>query len=359
MHDRLNHFQTIVPLASATCPMLMDAMLALAARHLSHTADYDPYVANHYHTSCLKSYIPALGSTGSTLDSSLLAATVILRTFEELDVSQVGQDDEYYLLGSSIFGSLHPSIAISGGLRQACFWVYLRQDIYISFVKQRPVKTNLENLQLDRSLSPADDCTWANRITFKCAEILDFAFAPSPRSPTSVSRADAWKRHCDEVAAWESMRPDGFEPVYVHPRDASRGKWFPEMWFALDCHATGMQYLHLCKILLTIYDPSLPRMGPGLKAAMKKVSEEVVDKVRTICGIAVGNRPVPAWFTACHAVYVCGEWFDDENERMALLGVMEDTERKMGWPTLAARRALRGQWGMGDEPVTRGESSSW
>lgn len=347
MHDSHNHFSTVVPFASATCPMLLDAILAFSARHLSHTAGLDPYIASAYHTSCLKAYIPALSSaSGSALDSSLLAATVILRTFEELDVTQAGSDDEHYLLGYSIFGELHPSIAVCGGLRQACFWVYLRQDIYISFVRQRPVKSNLDNLQIDRSFSPADDYTWANRIVFKCAEILEFAFGDDNKA--TVANTSTWQTLSRDVDTWWVSRPDSFKPIYFEQRDASKGRYFPEIWYTLECHATGVQYYHLCRILLAIYNPAVPRMGLGLKHATKKLGAEVVDNVRAICGIARSNRPTPAHFTACHAIYVCGEWFENHGERMAMLALLEETERQKGWPTNATNLELRQQWGMID-----------
>jgi len=67
--------------------MLLSAMLALAARHLSHTSDYDPAVADHYHQACLKQFIPALGPASRSLEPTFLATTVLLRTYEEFDSS--------------------------------------------------------------------------------------------------------------------------------------------------------------------------------------------------------------------------------------------------------------------------------
>ena len=75
----------MVPLESASNPMLLSAMLALATRHLTHTGDYDPTVANHYYLLCLKRFVPALEPAGASLEPAFLATTVLLRTYEEFD----------------------------------------------------------------------------------------------------------------------------------------------------------------------------------------------------------------------------------------------------------------------------------
>ena len=61
------------------------AILALSARHLSRTTQFDSFVADHYHHQCLQTLIPILGESTSVLDDALLAALVVLRLLEELD----------------------------------------------------------------------------------------------------------------------------------------------------------------------------------------------------------------------------------------------------------------------------------
>lgn len=59
--------------------------MALSARHLSCTTKYDAYVSAQYYQACLETLIPALNNQEVTMDDDLLAATVILRLFEEFD----------------------------------------------------------------------------------------------------------------------------------------------------------------------------------------------------------------------------------------------------------------------------------
>lgn len=64
---------------------LATAILALSARHLSRTTQFDSFVADHYHQECLQTLIPILGESTAVLDDALLAALVVLRLLEEMD----------------------------------------------------------------------------------------------------------------------------------------------------------------------------------------------------------------------------------------------------------------------------------
>lgn len=59
--------------------------MALSARHMSCTADFDTLISDQYYQKCLETLIPALDNHGVTMDDDLLAATVILRLLEEFD----------------------------------------------------------------------------------------------------------------------------------------------------------------------------------------------------------------------------------------------------------------------------------
>ena len=82
IHNKSNHFQTTVPLLSATCPMLSHAVFALSAKHLSKTTDFNPHITNHYLNFCIPIYTAALASPALALDDAFIATTVILRAIE-------------------------------------------------------------------------------------------------------------------------------------------------------------------------------------------------------------------------------------------------------------------------------------
>lgn len=81
--DPERHFALVVPRRASICPTLLNAIFACSARHLSRTSDLDPHVSERYHQECLKYLIPMLNDGAAMMDENLLAATVILRFFEE------------------------------------------------------------------------------------------------------------------------------------------------------------------------------------------------------------------------------------------------------------------------------------
>lgn len=85
MIDDRRHFGVHVVQRAKTNSTLMNAILALSARQLSRTSDFDPYVADSYYQRCFETLIPALNDNVAIRDESLLAATIILRLLEEMN----------------------------------------------------------------------------------------------------------------------------------------------------------------------------------------------------------------------------------------------------------------------------------
>ena len=83
--DAKNHFQVEVPQRAGSCQILLNAIFALSARHMSLTGDYDHFASNRYHQECLKYLIPMVTESATVADESLFAATIILRVMEEMD----------------------------------------------------------------------------------------------------------------------------------------------------------------------------------------------------------------------------------------------------------------------------------
>jgi hypothetical protein len=165
---------------AATCPTLLNAIFALSARHLSRIGEYDPLISNRYHQECLKHLIPMLDdSAAAVLDENLFASTIILRHLEEIEVPLSGQspaDNTFHLLGAHALISAQERTTMAGGLREAAFWVGLRQEIYVAFVNQRSIMPSLEHCNIDRSFGAAPDHVWSCRMVVICADALRYCF---------------------------------------------------------------------------------------------------------------------------------------------------------------------------------------
>jgi hypothetical protein len=100
MVDNECHFGVHVVQRAKKNSTLMNAILALSARQLSRTTDFDPYIADAYYQRCFDTLIPALNENVAIKEESLLAATIILRLLEEMNISVIGSDPQGHLFGT-------------------------------------------------------------------------------------------------------------------------------------------------------------------------------------------------------------------------------------------------------------------
>lgn len=108
---------------------------------------------------------------------------------------------------------------------------------------------------------------------------------------------------------------------------------------------TALQYYHLARIVLAIYDPELTQLGFGSLRARKSSERRVLDGMRNIVGLAVSNEDVNnATFEASHILKTCGVYLKDEAEQNAAIAFLEHVQQKMGWTTRGTIAELRSQW---------------
>lgn len=215
---------------------------------------------------------------------------------------------------------------------------------------------------------------WANRIIFVFGTILDYAFAPA-----TTPAPERWHELKAEVQAWYDTKPWDFAPLYQNmnpepkivvstpasvpgtattPKDpppfhmtrsASISSYpvkpWPELLMAHRAQVTGLQYYHLARVLLAIYDPELTRLGFGTLRARKASERIVLDGMRNIVGLADSNEDVTnAIFEASHILKTCGGYLKEEAEQNAAVAFLERAQRRMGWTTGKTIAELRSQW---------------
>jgi hypothetical protein len=289
--DPLQHFRRVVPQRAAICPPLLNAIFALSARHLSRIGEYDHLISNKYIQGCLQHLIPMLDDSSALQDENLLASTIILRHVEELEVPLSGQQPaqhESHLFGAHAFITAQERATISGGLRQAAFWVGLRQEIYVAFVNQRSIIPALEHCNIDRSFEAASDDIWACRMVVLSADIIRYCFGEHDHPQSTYNLL------VDCTSQWYVSKPASFTPVYEQV--AGGENVFPEMCFMADDVVVGTQHYYLAKILLIAHNPKIPRLGPLRTVALKAADAEIMEYVRILCGICLSNPNSPPNF---------------------------------------------------------------
>lgn len=331
-----------------------------------------PETAIQYHNAVLAYLIELSKDAEHVQDENLLAAAVILQYYEEHETSVTSEDSETFLHTFQIYmnGQVNTvssptrklfsldtqkstPIHIEGvtndtttdvtPLQHASFRVALRQEITAAFMKQRPIRLHLHAASWPRSFVEADDTVWANRLIVFCADVLQFCFGGDVTF--SNGKVERWNELKDFEKSWEAHEPVSFLSIHHKDPDHTKGEVFPQIWLLAECQISGLLYLDLARILLTAYDPTVPRLGPGVAAAHRGMSAKIRDVVLLICGIALSNKPSEsALLIAQMAIAVCGEHFTDRAQQVGMLSLFQKLEIEYARPTGAIVRDLERAW---------------
>jgi hypothetical protein len=366
--------------------------------------------AVYYHNECIKDLLRLSMDPEQIHNETLLAAAIILRTDEEMDAPiHEGEEDTEVFLGmlnmfieaqvpsvatlphssppvypsqEELYGygvdPVHPTqqsnspsqplstppapsnilwsyanlpVPRPDGLRQAAFWVALRQELFTSFMKQRPLNFPMSHCDAFRNLSPQEDVIWADRLVIFCADLLEFCYGSSYAHNT-----DRPSYHHHDPSRWRELQeyerdlslalPKSFEPICYRAPDTESGQVFPEIWHLESCHVTGTTHLELARILLVAFDQRRPSLGPGSVAGQRQLATTLKEIVRRLCGIALCNRQSPpAFIEALMGITLCGEYFDNPAEQEALLGILRTMRREHAFPTGKVEKMLLEAWG--------------
>ncbi|OQV05965.1 Fungal Zn2-Cys6 binuclear cluster domain-containing protein [Cladophialophora immunda] len=393
--DPARHFTLAVPQRARRNPPLLNAIFTLAARHLASlprfkTADgviqYQNILlpkltedtAVKYHNACIAYLIKLSSDPEHVRDEDLLAAAVILRYYEEIDPSLTNEDSKTlihtfqlfanaqanpyaymmnddkhpeYLRPGSAVGLFENALAYLKSFQHASFRVALRQELTIAFLRQRPVRLPLETWTILQGFDEAEDFIWSDRHLYHCAKVLQFCFGGD--GGTGKTQIEQWNELRNFEIQWDQFKPLSFAPIHYQVPNRSKGECLPHIWYMAEVHATGLLALDLARILLTVYNPNIPRIGPGVTAAQKRIADEVHDIVIQLCGTAMSlggtaasnASSQPAMVQAYMAVVVCGEYFSDPLEQRALMGILDRLRGEHGWPTGKTAMQLKREWG--------------
>lgn len=310
--DPFHQFVDIVPQRAREGGPLRSALLTIAARNLSHNQAFRSHtgvvnwqghllpslteeLAISYHNECIRELLQLSLNQRKLHDETLLAAVVILCTDEEM--LHEPEDKQFF----------HPTLAEdaipsppfqtdsemdSNGLRQACFWTALRQDLHAAFLQQQPVKFPLSRCEAFRHFGPAPDATWANRMVVLCADVLEFCYGSDSidaKVHPGYTNRDRWcQLHSYEKSLCTSL-PLSFEPMYHREPDTTQGEVFPSLFYLETIHVSGTTYIEPARMPLGWFNPAIPKLGHGCQRATKVVLASNKKILFRLCGIALSN----------------------------------------------------------------------
>ncbi|KAF4541330.1 Arca-like protein [Lasiodiplodia theobromae] len=363
--DPYRYFRYEVPQRARTNKTLANAILAISARMLhwkTGGAAVDAYVADRYYQLCLSTLIPSLSDVEAVcMDETLLAATVVLRMLEEMDVHISGADTRGHLTGSQAIISVATANLrqqAPTGLRRAAYWSAFRQEVWIAPQTQQPITMSpaVCGYEIEHGFGPAPDWVWCERAIAHCGAAMNVTLG----SATGMGREEQvrrWKALMEDNDRWWQSVPGGYEPFFGgweccsgRAEEGEGGQMFPDVRFQADWHVMGYSYTIEAHLLLVVHDPTIPKLGPLRKRAVAEMDERAKEDVRKLCGLAQSNEFAPA-----ASLIACGDRFVHLAEQKILHNFLNQTERKHGWPTAKARSQLVEAWGW-QHPHEQGES---
>ncbi|KAM6515685.1 hypothetical protein FALCPG4_013901 [Fusarium falciforme] len=334
--DLRRHFEIEVPRRSMYFPVLRYAVFAFSSRHLNRNMSDTTTEALEYYDRCLSLLIEAVAEQNGPVDEETLAAIAILRQYEEMDAD----DKELHLNGTSRIVNSMSVFDFNGGLGEAAAWLCLRQDIYISLTKQRPLRSDLDTYLQSDVFKRMDDAAYANKMVFLLAKALACAF--SSDKPCSADSLEEIRR---EVDSWFDLKSPAFNPIHEAKRSREEGRLLPEIWVLSPFHAVGLQYYHIAKIILAMSTPIVASSVFEHIRQGKRVEQIVRNHLLQVIALANSHaRAENALFTARHSLSVWGGVFAEKDDQEMVLSFLEHVQQRTGWNTSPLRSSLQEQW---------------
>ncbi|KAI5206606.1 hypothetical protein E4T38_03786 [Aureobasidium subglaciale] len=341
--DPHQHFSVMVPHLALRNQGLMKAILALCARHLSLKPipglAPDRTLAVLYYYETLQYLQQAMKSEAYLRSEELLVTTMIISTYEMIDGE--GKSWERHLRGIFWVQRSREINGESGGLSQAIWWAWLRQDVWAAFREGRKV---LSFFKPTKPYYAMDHWDIAARCVYLVAQCVNY----SSEQEIEAGKSDLIMRlaKADELSTkledWYQHLTSHFNPLPCI--NTSQGPFKP-IWIHPLVFGVGLQMYHFAKILLQICTPA----AGGLKEYMAR-ERALNESIDVICGIALATDDDAAIVISTQCIFAAGLHTQDPGKRVAVLGIIAQHQARTGWPVHDLRIDLEAEWSKTDNP---------
>lgn len=216
---------------------LMNAILALSARHLSlddcdqpayaETLTLDPNDAVGYYYKTLHYSQKAMQYDTYKTSLELLAISIIISTYEMLDGSST--DWEKHLEGVFWIQRSQTIHGDSGGLRQTVWWAWLCQDVWAAFREKRKPFTFWRASRTSEDLDPPEI---AARSVYNFAQVVGYCSKKEreERKKDLAFRSFEADLLLQTLGDWKRYLTFEFDPLPLPPASQNSGEAFPPLW---------------------------------------------------------------------------------------------------------------------------------
>jgi Fungal specific transcription factor domain len=364
--DPLKHFGTLIPHLALNNTGLMKALLALSARHISlcedkklaepnsGSSDHDSTsdvearkvsreMSVQFYFETLRYIHKAMHYKSYTGSQELLATVILISTYEMIDGSN--QDWERHLKGVFWIQRSQDNDGESGGLRQAVWWTWLQQDIWVALIERRRV---FSFWHPKRPLATLNSPELACRAIYLLAQCINYASNEEREGNPIDQRAQRGNELLQMLQDWAQHLPPEFSPLPTtqNPNDMV----FPPIWIHPATYAAAVQVHYLSQILVLMY---CPLSGGPLDYSIVQIT--IRRAVDVVCGIAktVDGGSTQANYISVLCLFIAGATLHVTQERALVLDLIESCERRISWSNRSLCTELESEW----HKIDVGESS--
>ncbi|PYH98095.1 Zn(II)2Cys6 transcription factor [Aspergillus ellipticus CBS 707.79] len=336
---------------------VMKALLAVSSRHLSRwhaekdqgrgagvvrykddgtrseefpVADRNVSVQYYYET--LQYLNKAMRYPSYAYSHEVISTALLISTYEMIDGSN--QDWERHLKGWFWIQRFQNNNGECGGLRQAVWWSWLRQDMWAALRERRRLFSFWKPTRPVSTLSAAE---LASFVSYLLAQCVNYASLEESTSSDIQSRLARGNELLYMLQEWSDCLPPEFNPLPT----AQHAAVFPPIWINPAPYASALQLHSLARILVISHRPSVGGFQ-DYRAAQKLLTASV----DTICGIArtVSDDDMAAGVMSLYCTFGAGMSVHTPHERAALLEIIDSCERRVCWPRYSLRDALEQEY---------------
>ncbi|KAI9042465.1 uncharacterized protein KD926_005544 [Aspergillus affinis] len=364
--------------------MLLYACLAASAKQLSRapqsttslTLDTSPVL---YYQQALREMSHFLIEPSYSGSDELLASSIILSTYEILDVS--GPSFGSHLKGVASLIRSHRITGDETGIRGATYWTWYRHEVWVAFQTGRRMFLDEEywrpkDVEDGLGFEGISMRDVANRVLFVFGQCVSWygglcaGGSGSGRdldtsSSTGVTGIDMQQeeveRQCDlanelrgALEEWKRKLPVSMRINFRQTQPQSEREddstvsvvqeihQFPAIWYAYPESAISHQLYHASKILLGLYTPSSSSSSANSNPLHTR---RELEKSRREIFMIANSRIDQTWgLISTQCLYVAGLVTEGILERERTLELIEMCQRVTGRQTVCIADQLRGFW---------------
>ncbi|KAL1646019.1 hypothetical protein SLS58_003439 [Diplodia intermedia] len=341
LYDPLKHFSGLVPQLAMKNEGLMKAILALSSRHLSirpgiNGETMDRTAAVQYYSETLQYLQGAMRYESFNRSLELLATALIVSKYEMIDGA--GSGWERHLKGVFWIQRSQDINGQSGGLKQAVWWSWLRQDVWAAFRERRRC---LSFYRPTRPYQLMDQYDIASRAVYLLAQAVNYASEEETKMgevnlQLRIDRADTLLNMLEE---WRMNLTVHFNPLPLNSAEIENSGPFKPIWINPPGFAAAIQMHHFARILLLIHQPA----AGGYREYLAR-EKELNNAIDTIVGLAMTIDYEPAEVVSTQCLFAAGLYANEMFKREKICELMEKHQRSTGWPVQSLSEELRNEW---------------